>query len=973
MEIPKIDKRTYEEIVGEIAELSRSFTPEWNFSSVKPDMGSAAAMAYARLAKDTADKFNRTPEKNLIEFFNKLGASRLCFQPAGGYLCFEVSGNRENVAGESVKAGSTYTAAGTSDVVFTLSNDLYAVNSDLCGAVCADSEHDSIHSLYSHYSDNAEQAGFSTVCRPDDDLQRHVLYIKYDGEAAAGAKMMLSFTLDKADGISVENFENAVLRSGIYYSTADGFCRGEELTKKNGCFEFGYASEFPPEKTELFGQEGMWFKIPFEGEISAADAARVYIEEVRAGSSAFGVQPDGIFDDFSQLAATAVYPFGRTLMPYSSVYFACGGVLGRKGSEVTLEFRSHYSRIPINEAEDDNIDWKYVMKRSDLKKPKKYDVFVKNVVWEYFGGSGWVRLFPDDRFGDVFNGKNDGSPVRITFTCPNDIAPVNLPSGQCYAIRARAELVENYLRQYGDYIVPQVYMPTFSYSYKELPRVYTVFTENCLEIREHTLKNGSAQAARLLPDEGKTLEFAFTAPLDREDIGILFEVEGGGNNKIYEWEYLTKNGWKALDCRDGTNGLSETGLLVFGENSGFVYKERYGHRGYWIRLRFGKAEYFPDRASVRVFINCARARNIEQRPEELFTVTDPDRVCHLTQSGVYSANVYVDELPSASPAEADAMAKSKDSKPVYDENGNLVSLFVLWNEYSGGEKQHSYVLDRDGSCVIFGENGAGSMPPKSDGVNVSVSYTTSCGDRGNLPKNTDFTANENAGLISRIYNPLRMTGGAGKETLNGTLERCAAELRLNARARSESDFEAAVKTADRSVLRVKAFGGKNARGENLSGALTIAVLFREQEGFPEKSARLEKLLRGMCSPLMRGEKPEIVKPYTVTCDISVTAFVRSPEAASRVRTRLTERFREYLDAENGNIDKKGWEIGQLPDKPMIYGYLVGTDEVEGLENFELTMLGENNEVLNVSAFEALKQTGMAAAAAGNVFVTIKVL
>lgn len=963
MEIPKIDKRTYEEIVGEIAELSRSFTPEWNFSSAKPDMGSAAAMAYARLAADTAEKFNRTPEKNLIEFFNKLGASRQCFQPAGGYLCFEVSGNSENVAGESVKAGSTYTAAGTSDVVFTLSNDLYAVNSSLCGAVCADGGHDSIHSLYSHYSDNAEQAQFSTVCRPDDNLQRHVLYIKYGGGAFSGAKTKISFTLDKADGISAENFENAVLRSGIYYSTADGFCRGEELTKKDGCFEFRYAEKFPPAKTELFGQESVWLKITFEGEISAADAARVYIEEISAGSSAFGVQPDGIFDDFSQLAATAAFPFGRTLMPYSSVYFACNGVLDKKGSEVTLEFSSRYSRVPINETEDDNIDWKYVMKRSDLKKPKKYDVFVKNVVWEYFGGAGWVRLFPDDRYGGVFNGKNDGSPVKITFTCPNDIAPVNLPSGQCYAIRARAELVENYLKQYGDYIVPQVYLPSFSYSYNELLRVYTVFTENCLEVCGHSLKNNSAQAARLLPDDGKTLEFAFTAPLDRENIGILFEVEAGSGGKGYEWEYLTKNGWQTLDCRDGTNGLSETGLLVFGENSGFVYKERYGHRGYWIRLRFEKAEYYPDGALVRVFLNSARARNTEQRPEEFFTVTESDRVCRLSQSGVYSAKVYVDELPSASPAEADAMAKSKGSRPVYDENGDLVSLFVLWNEY-GGER--SYTLDRDSSCVIFGEN----CPHTA---NVLVNYITSSGDRGNLPKNTDFTANENAGLISRIYNPVRMTGGAGKETLGDALERCAAELRLNARARSGSDFEAAVKAADRSVLRVKALGGKNARGESAPGTLTIAVLFREQEGFPEKSARLEKLLRGMCSPLMRGGKPEIVKPYTVTCNISVTAFVRSPEAAGRVRTRITERFKEFLDAENGNIDKNGWEIGQLPDKPMIYGYLVGTDEVEGLEDFEFTMLGENNEPLNVSALEALKRTGIAAAAAGSAFITVKVI
>lgn len=973
LDIPKIDKRTRDEILEQIADMARSFTPEWNFSTVKPGMGSAAAMAYAKLANDTANKLNRTPEKNLIEFFSKLGASKLCFQPAYGYLCFEVSGNESNVAGDSVSAGSTFTAAGTSDVVFTLADDLYAVNSSLNGVVCTDPEKDSIHSLYSHYSDNSETPVFNTYCRIDDNLQKHALYIKYDyfEKNAEGTKVRMEFKLDHADDISVGNFENAVLRSGIFYSTDDGFARAQMLAIKNGGFVFQYDLKLPPAETTLFGQTGQWFKIPFEGETSLNDASRVYIEEVRIGTSAAGIGPDGIFDDFSQFSSTALFPFGKTLTPYSSVYFSCSSVLCRKGSTVTLEFKNHYSRIPINET-DEYIDWKYVMKKSDFKKPKKYDVFVKNVVWEYFGGAGWMRLFPDDRFGDVFDGKNDGATVSISFVCPNDISSVFLPSGLCYAIRARVEYVENYLKQYGDYIIPQLFLPTFSYSYGELPESDILFTENCLDIRGHRLKNGSVQAAKQLCDEGKCLEFAFSSPLDKNGIGILFDIEGKNkSDKKYVWEYLSKNGWQALDCRDETGGLSETGLLTLRSNSGFVYREMYSHKGYWIRIRYENPKFCPDRSKITIYLNCAKADNIEIRGEELFSVTDAENICRLTQSGVYKAEVLVDELSAVSPTEADVMVKNGDAEPVYGENGNLARLFVPWSEYSGGAKQRTYTLDRDESCVVFGVDG--SMPPKSEGINVLVRYSTCNGDKGNLEKDTDFTPNKNAGLISRIYNPFRMTGGAGKETLSAALERSASELRLRSRVRSESDFSDAVKAIDRSVVKVKTFGGRGVRGEFIPGAVTVAVLFKDEECFSEKCARLEKALSSMCSPFMRGGKPNIVKPYAVTCSISVTASVKSSDLVSRVREWLYERFAEYFDIENGNIDKKGWEIGQLPDKSMIYGYLMGTPEVEKLEDFELVMTDENGEALNITELEELKKTGMAIARAGNAEITVKII
>lgn len=42
-DILKIDKRGYEDILREIAELAKKYTPEWRFSPDDPDAGTALA------------------------------------------------------------------------------------------------------------------------------------------------------------------------------------------------------------------------------------------------------------------------------------------------------------------------------------------------------------------------------------------------------------------------------------------------------------------------------------------------------------------------------------------------------------------------------------------------------------------------------------------------------------------------------------------------------------------------------------------------------------------------------------------------------------------------------------------------------------------------------------------------------------------------------------------------------------------
>lgn len=597
------------------------------------------------------------------------------------------------------------------------------------------------------------------------------------------------------------------------------------------------------------------------------------------------------------------------------------------------------------------------MKKTNFKKPKKYDVFIKNVVWEYFGGSGWVRLFDDDRYGDVFNGGNDGSTVRISFVCPEDISEVILPSGASYAIRARIETVENFLKNSGELIIPQMFIPVFSYRYDVLPELRTAATENSLKLTVHRFSEGSLRATETLPDDGRCLNFAFSSMPDKAGIRILF-ISGrfeAETDKKCIWEYLTEAGWGILNCVDETKGLSETGLLNLGENSGFIKREMFGREGYWIRLRFIEAERFPDHVRFEACLNCGKAKNVVRRSEEYFNVDEDNGLdCNLTNSGVYTAEVMVDELSITSRAEADQMLKDGKASAGYDENGDIARLWIKWNEYSVGEHERTYVLDRDNSRVVFGRNGA-LIPPKAYGENVMISYTVCNGEQGNIESESEFSSDINRGLISRIFNPIQMSGGEGKESISHTIERSAALLRLHSRICTAADIETVIKETDRGVLRVKAFSGQNGAGEAVPGAVTVAVLFKNMEAFSEKRAAIQKLLNEQCSPTIFGGHIRVVKPVTVIYSVSADILVRVSDEIGRVQARADEVIREYFNIEKGNIDKRGWNIGQLPENPMIYGIISSIPEVRKIIVLSIYLLLNFKPNVQTSVFHNLRK------------------
>ena len=100
----EIRHRNVDEIMDEIREKARSYTPEWRFDRKDPDIGTALAEVYAGIQSGLDRKYALLPEKLKIDYFNCLNVSMRSAVPAEGYAVFELAG--EEMEGSLLPAGT---------------------------------------------------------------------------------------------------------------------------------------------------------------------------------------------------------------------------------------------------------------------------------------------------------------------------------------------------------------------------------------------------------------------------------------------------------------------------------------------------------------------------------------------------------------------------------------------------------------------------------------------------------------------------------------------------------------------------------------------------------------------------------------------------------------------------------------------------------------------------------------------------
>lgn len=929
-----------DEIIRQIRERAKSYVPEWRFDEEFPDIGTALALVYGDMFSRTVNRFDQIFLKNRIAFLNELNAELLPARGAEGYVSFGLV--NDEVQGVELPAGTVVNCREgdeEGDLHYRTRDDVYVSPARVGYLFFASDREDYISCLYQ----GGEMEEIPLFDLTGENLQKHELYF--------GHKQALY--IKRGGWIRLGFFQ----RGGLQVSQ-----EFLEVLADSSCVRFEYYSEEgwqPFEKLSLV-QGGILLRKgdhqPAFGLMEQADAGGYYIrcralrmEKLRKLSLSGlklrtwseDIAPDCVYANGIESSMKSCFPFGERITPFNEAYFGCEEALCKKGAKVVLSFVLDFARIPLDyNMENDPVKWEWVMKRSDFRADPEYDVTVDEVIWEYYNGTGWARLFPDDRYSRIFfpDSLIRGSCQKVEFICPKDMEPLTVNSCRTWYIRARVLKVNNLFKLKGNYVPPVMENTSFSYDYEGCEvEPEAAYTLNCLEQKplcfpdEPFKGTGASEGA---------LYLGFERPLLGGPLKLLFQmkdtIEGGETGIL--WEYFDGSRWRELSLVDETRGFSRTGLVTMMGRPDMRPGDFFGQNCCWLRVRdigeFFRRENGKERRPrlQGIHMNTTRIAAVDRVETEYFRMEyfQENTSFRLMVPRIIQAEVYVNEAENISGEALEYLMDQGRVRPVYDQSGILREAWVRWERKAdfseSGEESRDYVLDQNEGVIWFGNGRRGRIPPSSREDNICVEYSSGGGERTNLGAGAVDQLAQETGFINQVKNPLPLFGGCNVETLDKAIRRNCAALRHQNRAVTARDYEELIEASSRSVRSAHCFSGWNKKGERCPGAVTIVVLKRDmREPFDEICREARGFLRGKVEDsLLESGRLALIEPEFVELSVRAEVTVRDYNLAFQVKRQVLERLEQFLDPIKGNFKGQGWEIGWLPNSIQIKNAIGGT-------------------------------------------------
>lgn len=973
MRTPELDKRTYRDIVRYIKNISTAYTPEWRFDDENPDVGTALALLYADMFSDTIKRFNMVADKNLCAFFNAIDARLYPAIPAKGYVCFGLAGDTRE--GVPVKAATQLYADSEDDeterVTFETVNDVYVTPAEIEHIFSVSGERDTIVHAYDKNSFRASPEAFHLFSFAKGNLQEHRLYFCHNDVLNIKGSAWIELDICPAHGdVLPEEFLSVFAEEGNAvweYWSESGYSRFDSIKIENDRLLL-FKSEREPAFAhfEQEGVESFWIRC------SMADIKKcqsVSISSMKLASSSTGISPDLINAAGIDQGEYGCFPFGEKFSVYDCVYFACDEVLCKKGAEIKLSFTMEFERIPIDiEIPDPNVNWKLIMKRSQFKEDKEYDITIEEVIWEYYNGQGWARIFSDRNYADTFGVVNGTlSQVKtISFTCPEDITKVLINSYDGYFIRARIIRVNNAYKIKGDYLSPRIEGVSFSYEYKNGPvHPQCIYSLNNLKKYPFTIKEQKDAIACFSPfisvgNSNPALYLGFEIEPVNGPIKILFSMDGVLESKPPRliWEYFSERGWKPLNIIDETDSFYRTGITTLMCNNDFERCEIYGRELYWIRLMDQSGSYNDTLNPTQlpcvraIYMNATHVINLETQTEELFYVEpqQKDLTCKLIHKKVSEIEVWVNEQGIISQDELRELRRRNLAKIIYDHGGAIIEAWVKWEQVedfilSEANDRH-YAVDKNEGIVLFADGQHGRIPPSRADESLKIKYKTGGGEIGNVEAGRIDKLSQSIGFVNSVVNPAMTSGGADQETLSEALARNAAALRHGYRAVTTTDYENLALEATRNILKAKCFSNFNQYGKRQPGSVTLAVLQKDfingRDYFENiKEQVTDYIKKRICGNVAVMSRFEVVEPQFLELCVKVEIQVSDFSEVFNTKETILERLEGFINPMTGNFDGGGWEIGTIPNRTQLFNCLKDIPTIKFIKNVFITAFTQN--------------------------------
>ncbi|MBE6611260.1 MAG: hypothetical protein E7632_02105 [Ruminococcaceae bacterium] len=948
-----IDKRSKLDILNELKERSASYTPEWRFRPDDPDIAAVLAMVYADMVSGTLKKVNQIPLKNKIAFFNTANVSLLPAEPSEGYVKFNLASG--DSADTEVAMGTVLAAPSNTDdtVHFETTDDILVSQAQIDSIICTDDSADYI-GKYSDFRENS----LLLFDKSPENLQHHQMTLRHPFVFDIGADSSIRIRFCRRGGILVPPADVKALadpasaRIEYYAGEETGYVRFASCREENGVLVLKPAEKMPLPASDENGS--------FAIRITALDMHRFRdfaFMRVTASSECGLVTCDTVTDGSVEYRKDSFFPFGERFQLYNEVYFGAHEALCKRGAQITVSFDVSFLNIPMeNPLPEDEVSYKWIADKSDFKESREHEIAITEVIWEYYNGQGWRRLFADDAHSDLFSVKQGVREMykTMSFTCPEDIAPVFIGASENYFIRARILKAENLYKLRGHYLTPSVRNLSFAYEWQDDGRtVDDIICEN--NIAESVFDPAAmTDEAGFLPFRCTGVDQAavylgFDIPPKNGPYRILWSIREtpAAENPRLAWEYFAGGKWKPFNLVDETHSFTKVGFTIFLDNHDMTRTRLFGEERYFIRIVDTENAYRSGSAFLpiveSIYENTVRAANVDSREEERFTMSvyTENSEFILANRSILELSVEVNETASISREETARLDAEGRLHREYDENGMVTDIWVKWRETDTfiGESPSSrvYTIDRSRGVLTFGNGRQGRIPAASDTENIRVYYSTGGGKRSNVDVGQISNLERSVGFITGVANPKKFAGGCDTETLADAMKRAASLIRTQGRAVTARDYEKLAKLASRSIRGVHCCPGCNLRGEHENGAVTLVVLRDADAEFDRiRTDILRELTPKIASGIAVRHKLYVTEPEFVSINVRAVIRVASANDVCDVRRAVEEKLRELLSIGETDVEQLGDRLGRLPSAQHIRSGIMSLDGVLQLTSIHIT-------------------------------------
>lgn len=210
------------------------------------------------------------------------------------------------------------------------------------------------------------------------------------------------------------------------------------------------------------------------------------------------------------------------------------------------------------------------------------------------------------------------------------------------------------------------------------------------------------------------------------------------------------------------------------------------------------------------------------------------------------------------------------------------------------------------------------------------------GITGNRMPDRNHRLVQSIGYVTRIQNPDILYGGRPAETAEEAMERNSARIRHRFRAVTPGDFESLVYESAPDVRKVKCFPGYDGDGKPCPGGVTVVVLQKDfMEGrhyFYRVREQIYGSLKQWADGLMVWEgRLWVARPVFVRMHVRAELFVKSHDQVMEAERTTRELLETYLNPVVGGHDKRGWDIGRIPEYGQVKRLLQKQEDVCGVK------------------------------------------